>query len=574
MLHISGLARYVEDMESDHKNVIEINQNEEWKHEMYLFQDVVVKSGCELKISSNNKTIFFARNGKLIVEKGAKLRITNGNTLSCWSRKGMWKGIELEGTPTAGQYIGTNGLCQNQAILEIGEIGGFPNRIERAKYAVYCSLTDTNGYFIHNTGGAIVKIINAKLVNNKWGVVFYPHLFNTESVIKNTEFNFLSALGIDENSNLLITPSEHIKLYGNVGLKISGCMFRSNASAYVGANKGTGILSVDSKFTIDRFCNNANCSSYTRNSFSKLYYGIILDDINPLNNTIIQNCDFQNIGYVGVLSLNTNCLLMSKCNFTSGNWGVYLKDSKNYNLRSNLFTDGTWTGIGIIAYNSGSGVHTLFDNSFKELSMGINAIDENAPNSPPNYPYDPDLGLRMNCNNFAVSNTNNSYDIGVTSYLSNTPMVMENQSSSSTNLNAKQLVRNQYNAISFGNENKFYVDPGSNQSILHKTSIDNICRPNIPTSQCSQQVIVQPQSGMFFDYNNHCALATNSFRNADNAANDDVVILKDRLNELFDDSNSDKAEKNIALVSLFSALLADTTITGGVDSALSVANKN
>lgn len=562
-LHLEPIRRWVEDMESDHVNAILIQQDEYWQHDYQVYQDIRVKSGSTLRLGN---ILAMARNGKIIVEKGAKLLIDYNAQVKGWSRKGLWKGIEVEGTPNAPQNI-INGLCATQGIVE-----ATVSIISNARYAIYTSLTDNNLNYIPNTGGGIVQLSKTILRNNVWGVVFFPHLYNTNSYINDVQFQRTNVIGYEVGSTTPILAREHIKLWGNTGLNIKGTTFSSAYVGNTGSNKGIGIFSVDSRYTVDLLCLNAPCSQTKKTVFNGMNVGVYFDDINPLNGSLIQNAEFNYNLNTGLIGYNSSFLQVQKNNFTGPYYGIYMNGSKNYVVKKNSFTDGTWTGIGILAKDSKSGTHSIYDNTFSSLNMGINAIDLNAPDGSVNNPYNPNLGLKMNCNNFTPNNANNGYDIAVTASGQLPPLIMENQSSPTFSGSALQTVRNQYNAVSFGNENKYYVDPLSNQTILHRTTIDPICRPNIPLPQASPQVNVVVANGFSFNYQLHCEQATTAYRNSDSPLTDEIDRLHLYASSLLT-GGGDVSEKNIALTSLISCYVSEGSLTS-LDSVLSITQRH
>ncbi len=562
-LHLEPIRRWVEDVESDHVNAILIQQNEYWQHDVQVYQDIRVKSGATLRLGN---ILSMARNGKIIVEKGAKLLIDYNVQVKGWSRNGLWKGIEVEGTPNAPQTI-TNGLCATQGIVE-----ATVSIISNARYAIYTSLTDNNLNYIPNTGGGIVQLSKTVLRNNVWGVVFFPHLYNTNSFINDVQFQRTNVIGYEVGSTTPIVPREHIKLWGNTGLNIKGSTFSSTYAGNTGSNKGIGIFSVDSRYTIDLLCLNGPCSQTKKTVFNGMNVGVYFDDINPLNGSLIQNSEFNNNLNTGIIGNNSSFLQVQKNNFTGPYYGMYMNESKNYVIKKNNFTDGTWTGLGILAKDSKSGLHIIYDNTFSSLNMGINAIDLNAPDGSVNNPYSPNLGLKMNCNNFTPNNSNNGYDIALTASGQQPPIIMENQSSPLAPQSALQTVRNQYNAVSFGYENKYYVDPLSTQIIMHRTTIDPICRPNIPLPQASPHVNVVVANGFSFNYQLYCAQATTAYRNADSPIRDEIARLFQYASFL-QYSDADIAERNTALTSLLGCYLSEGS-SASLDSVISITQRH
>lgn len=87
-----------------------ISSNTTWNSSLTLSSSVRVKTGNTLTISGAGTTIYMPRNGRIFVEKGAKLIIDNAtitNECGVW-----WKGIQLEGDNTQPPVAWAQGSCE------------------------------------------------------------------------------------------------------------------------------------------------------------------------------------------------------------------------------------------------------------------------------------------------------------------------------------------------------------------------------------------------------------------------------------------------------------------------------
>ncbi len=94
-LHLNGnigrnIRHFVKDMESDHKNIWTITENETWDFDIQVYKDILVKAAVTLTIKCKAA---MAINGKIKLENGAKL-IIDGGEITSWCKTGDWQGVE------------------------------------------------------------------------------------------------------------------------------------------------------------------------------------------------------------------------------------------------------------------------------------------------------------------------------------------------------------------------------------------------------------------------------------------------------------------------------------------------
>jgi hypothetical protein len=524
LLH-NNVRNYVKDMKSEWAHPWLITSNETWDFDIQMYRDIVVKTGNTLIIQCK---VAMATDGKITVEKGAKLIVTGNGEITSWCKTTpagsnynvpLWTGIEVDGNPAQNQLINNmTGYCANQGIVEVKNGG----KISYAMKGINTSRTNpAGGGWINNTSGGIVITNGATFENNVFDIVFYKYQQATiRSKIENTTFITSGKIGVDGN-NALINPLEHIKLYENWGLTIKGCQFTYAAGAiYPDWARGSGVYTTDSHFTIDQL--NANTQTY----FTDLREGIYIDNGNPVFTATIRNSKFNGNQY-GTKVENCHYLLFydNIINVPANQVGVYLYRSKYYNVRNNTIT-GTGmgdSGIGIVAFDSKTGAHQIYRNTISALYMGIHCVDDNGGYSFGTY------GLKMNCNVFN-SGSPNLFDIAMMSSDGIVmPIVMTEQSSLSP-ASAFDYVRNQYGAVYLGQgiENKWYVDWMNNQTLHHSGTFGGVDNPDAPFNQASSQVFIG-QYGYPFNFNTHCPAWTSSDGGNAGSMHDKLVIMNDHI---------------------------------------------
>jgi hypothetical protein len=106
---------------------------------------------------------------------------------------------------------------------------------------------------------------------------------------------------------------------------------------------------------------------------------------------------------------------------------------------------------------------------------------------------------------------------------------------------------------------------------MHRTTIDPICRPNIPLPQASPQVTVVVANGFSFNYQFDCEQATTAYRNSDSPVKDEIDRLHQYASSLLSGAG-EVAEKNTALTSLIGCYVSEGSLAS-LDSMLSITQR-
>jgi len=422
------------------------------------------------------------KGAKIIVEPGAQL-IIDGGTITNISGQ-LWDGIYVQGNPNQPQ-LATN--PNNVGSLLYNGIVRIKNNstIKYATVGVRNYLTTTA-----NTGGVIFAQ-NSNFVDNVRDVYMSVPASGAQpsaSWFYNCNFK---TLGVIPPNSL---PLQHVELRNITGVKFQACHFLSGATPNSG---GKGILSVDAIYTVDN--NNTPGSSI----FENLTHGIYVNNINPLRTPVISNTTFKDNWY-GAYFMNVNYLAFQTNTLTyitrSGASQVYLNNCKYYKIKNNLFTSSTNyapNGEGVSVYKSKTGAHEIFRNTFSNMNVGINCMDDNG------NPSNSTDGLKMNCNDFHV--TPNNYDVAMT-YSSGLalPLVNKTQGQVLGTPAATLLVRNIYGA-NCGNQNKWYIYSGSTAIIDHGSNTNTVTAVTQPTATgCKSSYLNVVNKNISLNYSSHC----------------------------------------------------------------------
>lgn len=379
-----------------------------WNTPMEVKGKLVIENGAKLTITN---TVSFYPHSSVIVKTGGKLIIDGGtltNVADACHGNMMWKGVQVWGNrnfhqyPISGQY--------QQGYIEL-----INATIQNAICAV--DLWNPDDYF--GTGG-IIKATNSSFVNNTMAIhaLFYKnfHPYNGQETnynasITNCTFNI--------TSSYLATKTfyKHIDLACVKGFSFSGCDFNLAPNVSGVSEWNQAIASYSSGFYSSGRCtsNIYPCTSYDLTTFNGFRWGIYAsnDFVNPYTFSVNRSNFNNNVYGIRVNAVKNESVIFSNfnvgynntpgCSASSG-YGIFLDNSSGFAIEENSFTkmagapQSYYTGISTkdtwaadeIYRNSFSGL------SYANLAWGTNVV------SPINYFN----GLAYYCN----TNQNNYAD--------------------------------------------------------------------------------------------------------------------------------------------------------------------
>ncbi|MCD4683750.1 MAG: hypothetical protein K8R86_10755, partial [Bacteroidales bacterium] len=139
-----------------------------WNNENLSFaRGLTVKAGETLELT-NNTSLMFGEDAKLIVERGATLIVDNSILTNNDACPVFWEGVELWGIASANQSSTEHGIVEviNNGTIENSIVGIRTIKIED---------DGTDGDPNFNFTGGIVYATNANFINNKIAVKFYSY---------------------------------------------------------------------------------------------------------------------------------------------------------------------------------------------------------------------------------------------------------------------------------------------------------------------------------------------------------------------------------------------------------------
>jgi hypothetical protein len=328
-------------------------ENIYWNTTNKFYKNIYIKSGGILTLNSTQ--LFMGLNGKIVVEKGAKLFVTNNSIISshpvssyltCFENSYRWQGIQVEGQPSFDQNP-----TSNQGLVNISN-----STIQDANEAISTIGTDVNGNTNWvKTGGGIIISTNSRFTNNNRHIyILSYHRPIINSVEQNNLCKFTNCVFETNETRNISTNNkqEMFKNWDTKGITVNGCTFRNTNNGLnaktINADRGTGIYTVDASMKIQNILNNVNGNNVSIPSvFYDLQIGI--DDYHyttsPLNGHIIKKNNFDRNIY-GIQQTNSNSSHIYRNYFKlefnndyptytkAGYWGIY---SGGFQISENIF---------------------------------------------------------------------------------------------------------------------------------------------------------------------------------------------------------------------------------------------
>lgn len=575
-----------------------ITTNTTISSDRYINTGILVKSGNTLLINNTGgvtTNIFMPKNGRIVVEKGAKLivdgaRITNGCE-GC-----MWEGIRLEGDITSSQ------LAANQGSVELKDA-----TIEHAKIGVanYGPGDYVSG--ILNTGG-IIKAENTIFLNNARAVELEEYRYKTSYgvLLRNYKAEFTKCIfeiNDDYKGDTTNKFYSHVSVRGVNGVRFFGCDFynRYTGDEYDGA--GDGIRGTNSGILVRAYCDpNVSPCIYDRSQFIGLRNGIWLHkEVFSTNTSLIDRSDFDSCG-VGIYLSAEWRTRITRNFFSIGNghnvhldpvWDCY----KNIGIWTNhtrtpLIEDNEFEGVshgaqhadhqnyGTLIDNSCTDVvenTNIYHNDFHDLdracvARGVNSDSWRFTNSQTK-------GVRYYCNSYE----DNTTDILIASHDDN-PVTMEqsiadyqgSMTEAAGNLFLSGGTNHFLNVFLNPNPQNHYYhhfnnsnDPNINSSypfVKSSTINANSCTSNYPESGGIREVPLS--SGALTNAKNNFFVFRDSFN-----------VKRDSLDDLIDGGDTEGLLSDISSWTETDSTTAKSTLLGispyvSMEAATAIGNAN
>lgn len=387
-------------------DALEITSNVTWNTSRGIDRNIRIKPGGILNIAGNMTKISIPKDGKIIIEQGGRLNVTDATlTNNCGK---TWGSIEIWGNSNLSQSYANQGvLLLNNATIE---------------HAVEAVIVSKDGGTQFN--GGIVQATNTKFLNNKRSVSFYKYeLQNNNSFF--TTCNFKTDNNYRHPQSLLA----HMTMWAVKNIQIKGCNFETTNNFAWDASRVHGIGTADASFTVTDYCAGGTypCPGAIKSTFKGLHKAINAAWTTGTSTFNVYKSIFQDNVY-GIITTGHNNFNIRANTFTVGkssiinsviHEGISIFAGTGFNVDQNTFTP-TFTSnsqpktIGIRCTDTGDSNKEIYKNTFSKLTTSnTNVFCANVSNGQNrNTQLGNSNGLKYYCN-FNNNNTMNGYDFAV-----------------------------------------------------------------------------------------------------------------------------------------------------------------
>jgi hypothetical protein len=312
--------------------------------------------GAELTLTS---TLYMQPDTRIIVRRGGKLVIDGGSVTSVGTGL-RWRGIEVWGNSSQPQQVVHQGWVRiiNEGSVKNSVMGIYTNRPDHAEEGRW-----EPGY----TGG-IVQGIDARFVNNKTALQFYPYNYPSVSGFTNCEFiTYGYEDGVPESAFL-------VEITGINGISFLACNFENKCHAVEFYR--SGIRCVNSFVKVHGKCKDASepCDDWDHSTFTGLYYGIHASSITSTYYVDVRNTEFNKnrrslyLSGISNARITSNEFIINTPFKEDGGYGLYLDECDGYWVEDNEFRHDVSSrkGIGVIVNNSGTDPNEIYRNRFHQ----------------------------------------------------------------------------------------------------------------------------------------------------------------------------------------------------------------
>ena len=544
-------------------NLVVISQNETWNASSIAALDHTydgkLQVGGTMRIEAGNTLtingpfkIEFGENGKIVVERGAKL-IVNGTatdpvefTSAEFCKKGMWAGMEVWGKRAD----------DNQNSAEQGLIRLTYAKISNARNGIITDNSSANPSGWDYAGG-VIKCDYVQFLNNRKSVAFISYHnrgtnspeINNFSYFRHCSFkvdNYLNDLQYKTADGRPFAGDAQVSMWDVRNVLFENCEFENSVSHQSSATspwfdsdtRGTAIYTIDAGVRLLGGSSIGNGHYYTENTFKgfsdavrciNTTYQDAMDFIWIDKNRFIDNVHGVTLEGTSYAQVNRNHFEvpaheansyldydMSLSRGFNKPTGLYMIGSTDFVVQENEFyesgainsataSESDKFNYGIVVNNStgstqydvldGTGAAYVYKNKFKNMSVSLQAELDNRGD---NYNYQNNwfftgAGLEYKCNEF---NARNLYDVTVPDKTNAQDFSSIRNQGLCITSHPEREAGNIFNSCSGGEELYFGSNSDYNNSFRHSSSNDFIYRDQANQFTCTN---LNPTSSFYYD---------------------------------------------------------------------------
>ncbi|MBL7943468.1 MAG: T9SS type A sorting domain-containing protein [Flavobacteriales bacterium] len=426
--------------------VIASGENVIWNHDMRFRQDIVVKNGGVLHLTSDDNAVtpifYFAEHCGIIVEVGGRLEIDNV-VLTNACPGSLWLGIQVWGDPDNHQLY----PYTSQGYVKLTDA-----TIQNAHTAVWLTKVLLDGGQCTTDpdfGGGVVQAKGTQFLDNYIDAQFFPYNWELAGgdIAPNASHFYDCDFITTKVLEGFFQPQSHLILDDITGLRIEGCRFNNeavgqgNLTWYYNEKdkRGNGIESNQASFKVRNYCTLNNdfdpeCEGdIIESTFDNLNVAILAVDGTASRTFEVNDARF---GYDGFNFLNIGAIAFDigptivyndmKLGPLSEDdqqdlFGIFVIASTGFEIEENEITsttnDENYNLIGILNQSCFQNSNRVYHNQFNGLDYAVHAQENNG------YELSGDqYGLVYECNQFAMTSNNQQRDIVLANFASINPV--------------------------------------------------------------------------------------------------------------------------------------------------------
>jgi hypothetical protein len=317
-----------------------VDQDEEWKNNLRIYSDVVVKPGATLRVSCQ---IYMQPGARIIVERGGRLIlsedaiIANGEECSD-DHFSKWRGITVEGN----NAIPHNPAYANESYAITASDHGIVllqegSTLRDARTGIEClryNETWNSGYW-----GAYINARGVNFLNNTRSIAFMKSNFPNRSLVDNCVF--------DGGKNGITNWWSH-------DVTVRNSVFQNL--------ENRGIYSIDAGMNV------------LGNTFTGLDEGVGMDNLNFLTHQYYMKNNSFSLNGSGVRASAASSLYVLNNKFDTNAFGVSIMGQGMASIHNNLFLNNS---LGVDLQSAGIQYKPVHCNIFSQNTFGINPTGDN-----------------------------------------------------------------------------------------------------------------------------------------------------------------------------------------------------
>jgi hypothetical protein len=374
---------------------IEITENTLWDTDRAVYDDILVKAGNTLTITSK---VSMGKMKGIRVEPNATLIVDGGKVGSFCNS--MWRGIEVWGDVSQHQYydIGVGQYFQGRAIFKNNaEIENAWEGVQNWNPADW------------NSRGGIIQASNTSFINCRIAAIFmkYQNTQPSNSNVNRPDQSFFRLCNFILDDNIFDDPNQlpprpRVTLWNTNGVRFEGCNFENTQNVDASEKRVVAIYSHDANYLVKERCTSPSiiwgqpCQNLVPSTFSGWHTAIKALETSSGRPILVRDSEFEK-NMIGVEIDGTDFSQIYRNKFKVGghpfpDWGeepyynslnhlgIYSNSTLHFTIEQNEVkkeAGAQYEGHGVLMYDSKGAENQIYKNEFQNLRTGVDALQVN-----------------------------------------------------------------------------------------------------------------------------------------------------------------------------------------------------